>query len=266
MAEPAPEAEVPAAHHHPPAEVAKEPDQPQGTRDPHAWSDGLQYGEGPYALAAPLHLHDDIVLWKWRADRLEWGRGEDSHAAFDGLVDVGKTFSGGRLKAEGEAEDGSATHHRLELVYRKAVAPFWDLQAGLRHDGGDAASRTWGGIGLQGLAPYWFEVDVSAWLGDSGRTAFTLEAEYELLLTQRWVLQPRVELDAYGRDDPEAGVGSGLSDAAAGVRLRYEITRQFAPYIGWEWSGQFGGTADLAAEAGMPRRDSRWLVGLRMWY
>jgi copper resistance protein B len=119
---------------------------------------------------------------------------------------------------------------------------------------------------VQGIAPYWFELDLSAYVGSEGRTALRLEAEYELLLTQRLVLQPRAEFNVYGRSDEERGIGSGLSDATAGLRLRYEITRQFAPYVGIEWAGSFGETEDFARAAGERSNETRWIAGVRFWF
>jgi len=117
-----------------------------------------------------------------------------------------------------------------------------------------------------GLAPYWFELDAAAYLGAGGRTALRFEAEYELLITQRLILQPRIELNAYGKSDPDRGIGSGLSDVAAGLRLRYEITRQFAPYIGVEWVSRYGETKDLLREAGGRGSDTRLVAGVRFWF
>ena len=120
-------------------------------------------------------------------------------------------------------------------------------------------------LGLQGLAPYWFEIDGAVYLGEQGRSMLQLEAEYELLLTQRLILQPRLETTFYGQNDASAGIGSGLSSATAGVRLRYEFTRQLAPYVGVEWSGKFGNTADLNRAAGRNPHDTRLVAGLRFW-
>ena len=119
---------------------------------------------------------------------------------------------------------------------------------------------------MQGLAPYWFELDLTAYLGEGGNTALRVEAEYELMLGQRLVLQPRTELMFYGRDDPANGLGSGLSDLALGLRLRYAFSRQFAPYVGLEWSGKFGDSATFLRAAGIGDSDTRIMAGLRMWF
>ena len=127
-------------------------------------------------------------------------------------------------------------------------------------------NRTWAAFGIQGLAPYWFELDLTGYVGEEGRTALRLSAEYELLLTQRLVLQPRLEANLYGKSDEARGIGSGLSDAVAGLRLRYEVNRQFAPYVGVEWASKFGQTADLAKAEGNPRSETLWVAGVRFWF
>jgi copper resistance protein B len=121
-------------------------------------------------------------------------------------------------------------------------------------------------MGIQGLAPYWFEVDATAYVGTEGRTALRLAGEYELLLTQRWILQPRVEANLYGKNDPETGVGSGLSSGTVGIRLRYEISRQFAPYIGVERYQSFGNTADMVRASGGRSGETRFVAGVRAWF
>ena len=136
------------------------------------------------------------------------------------------------------------------------------MQAGIRYDIKPNPSRSYAVIGLQGVAPYWFEVDVAVFLSNKGDLSARLEAEYELRLTQRLLLQPRLELNLAASDDDAIGVGAGLSTAQAGLRLRYEITREFAPYVGVSWSRAFGETADRATD---PRRTS-FVAGLRFWF
>lgn len=170
------------------------------------------------------------------------------------------------LRSEGEHVDGGIDHADVELLWGHAIAPFWDSRIGLRQDLGRGPDRSWAAFGVQGLAPYWFELSATAYVGEQGRTALRVEADYELLLTQRLVLQPRVEFNAYGKDDPEAGVGSGLSDTSLGLRLRYEIRREFAPYVGVEWSRLFGGSADLARDEGEHVSELQWVAGVRLWF
>jgi len=170
------------------------------------------------------------------------------------------------LRSEGERLHGRTEHADVELLWGHAIAPYWDTQVGVRRDLGRGADRNWAAFGVQGLAPYWFEVSATAYVGEQGRSALRAEVEYEALLTQRLVLQPRVELNAYGRSDPAAGIGAGLSDAAFGLRLRYEIRREFAPYVGIERRWRLGATADAARADGEAVAETQWVAGVRFWF
>jgi len=138
--------------------------------------------------------------------------------------------------------------------------------AGVKHDFQPGTSQTWAAFGVQGLSPYKFEVQATAYVGESGRTAANFEVEYETLLTNRLVLQSVVEMDLYGKDDPRRGIGSGLSTAEAGLRLRYEFTRRFAPYIGVVHERAYGGTADFRRAEGEDTNDTRVVAGVRIWF
>jgi copper resistance protein B len=170
------------------------------------------------------------------------------------------------LRSEGERLHGRTGHADVELLWGHAIAPYWDTQIGVRHDFGSGPDRNWAAFGVQGLAPYWFEASATAYVGEQGRTALRGEVEYEGLLTQRLVLQPRVEINAYGKSDRAAGVGAGLSDAAFGLRLRYEIRREFAPYVGIERRWRFGATADAAHADGEAAAETQWVAGVRFWF
>lgn len=241
---------------------------PTDARDPHAYSGGYTLTEGPYARPGPreLKLADEHRFWSVLGDRFEYiPDGDVGELDLQGWY--GGTYDRFTTKFEGEIADNRLEESQTELLWTHAVDAYFDTQLGLRFDQYDEGpDRQWLALGLQGLAPYWFELDATAYLGESGRTALSVEAEYELLLTQRLVLQPRVELNFYGKDDPENGLGEGLSDAAAGLRLRYEISRQFAPYVGVEWTGTFGDTADFARAAGKATRDTRVVAGIRFWF
>ena len=154
----------------------------------------------------------------------------------------------------------------MQFLFSKAVASYWDFQIGVRLDSRPSPDRTWAAIGFQGLAPYFFEIDTALFIGESGRTALRLEAEYQLLFTQRLILTPEIETNFFGQNDPQIGVGSGLSEVEAGLRLRYEIRREFAPYIGVNWSRVFGKTADFARAAGQSTSDTQLTIGLRAWF
>lgn len=172
------------------------------------------------------------------------------------------------FKTEGEYE---ADHERFEeaevqALYSQAITPFWDLQAGARHDIKPEPSRTYAVVGAQGVAPYWFEIDGQLFLSDEGDLSARLEAEYEFRLTQRLMLQPRIELNGAFSDDEELGVGSGLSTFEAGLRLRYEILREFAPYVGVSWNRAFGKTEDFIRAEGEDSDQVSWVAGIRFWF
>jgi len=235
---------------------------PPDARDPHAYSGG--YTLDP---ARPLRMADEHNFGSLLMDRLERVRTRDnSSTVYDLQAWFGRTYDRVVLKAEGDVDDGKLQDAHTQLLWGHAISAFWDTQLGVRHDNGEEPSRTWLAFGVQGLAPYWFEMDITGYIGEHGRTALSVEAEYELLLTQKLVLQPRVEASFYGKRDAERETGSGLSDLTAGVRLRYEIRREFAPYIGVERSGTFGGTADFLRADGKPAYETRVVAGLRFWF
>lgn len=247
---------------------------PADARDPDAYSEGHVMGSGPYALA---HGHDMMAMADQHNfgailfDRLERAgstRGAtDAETAYDIRGWYGTAYDKLVVKAEGEAARGTIGEQRTELLWGHAIGTYWDTQLGLRNDAGKGRpARNWVAFGVQGLAPYWFELEATAYVGDGGRTALRLNAEYELLVTQRLILQPRVEASFHGQDDRELHIGSGLSSGNVGVRLRYEINRQFAPYIGVERSGVVGRTADLVRAAGERAVQTRWVAGVRLWF
>lgn len=172
------------------------------------------------------------------------------------------------VKTEGEFEsdDNRFEEAEVQLLYSRAVHAFWDFQAGIRQDFKPDPSRTYAVVGFQGLAPYWFELDTQLFLSDRGDVSARLEVEYELRLTQRLILQPRVELNAAFSDDLRTGVGSGLSTADAGLRLRYEIRREFAPYFGVGWNLAFGETKDLIRAENGDGNQLSWVAGVRFWF
>lgn len=222
----------------------------------------------PHAeMSKAMEMHDDTVLAMLRLDRLEhFGGDAVSGTAWDAQGWIGSDFDKLWFKTEGERADGRTEDARAELLWDHAFATWWDWQLGVRRDFGEGPDRTWAAFGIAGLAPYWFELQATAYVGEQGRTALRFEADYELLLTQRLILQPRLEANAYGKADPQRGIGAGLSDAEAGLRLRYEIRRRFAPYLGVEWVRRFGASAGLARDRGEPVMDRRWVAGVRVWF
>jgi len=241
---------------------------PADARDPHAYSGGHTLTEGPYAQPGPrqLKLADEHVFWSVLGDRLEYHEDSES-TVYDIQAWYGTTYDRFVIKAEGDVADGTLEESSTELLWGHVLNAYFDTQLGVRLDQyNEGKDRQWLAIGMQGLAPYWFELDVTAYVGDDGRTALSAEAEYELLLTQRLILQPRAELTLYGKDDAQNGLGSGLSDLAVGLRLRYEFSRQFAPYIGVEWTDTYGDTADYRRAAGEDTSDTQFVAGLRFWF
>ncbi|MCP5173346.1 MAG: copper resistance protein B [Pseudomonadales bacterium] len=241
---------------------------PADARDPHAYSDGYTLTEGPYAQPGPrqLKLADEHAFWSVLGDRLEYQEDSDS-TVYDIQAWYGTTYNRFVIKAEGDIADGTLEESSTELLWGHALNAYFDTQFGVRLDQYDEGKdRQWLAIGMQGLAPYWFELDVTAYVGDDGRTALSAEAEYELLLTQRLILQPRAELNLYGKDDLDNRLGSGLSDLALGLRLRYEFSRQFSPYIGVEWTDTYGDTADYRRAAGEDTSGTQFVAGLRFWF
>jgi copper resistance protein B len=221
-------------------------------------------------LSANEHAHDhgdDPILTRLIVDQLEIRDDEGNEpVALEAQAWIGKDLNKLWLKTDVERRDGKTEEAEVQALYSRAIAPFWDIQMGVRYDSKPTPTRTWGAIGVQGLSPYWFDVDTALFIGESGHTAARFSAEYELLFTQRWILSPSVEINVYGQNDAETGTGSGLSEAQAGLRLRYEIRREFAPYIGVNWNKQFGNTADFAKASGEAVSDTQWVVGLHVWF
>lgn len=243
-------------------------DAPSNARDPHAYSGGYTLTEGPYAQegSRQLKLADEHAFKSLLANRFEYD-GDSDAALYDLQGWIGTTYDRLVVKAEGDVIDGRLAESQTEILWGHAVSTFWDAQLGVRVDSSDEGeSRQWLAVAVQGLAPYWFELDVAGYVDVEGRTAFAMEAEYELLLTQRLILQPRIEITAYGKNDEVNGVGQGLSTAALGVRLRYEYTKQFAPYVGVEWTRAYGKTADYIESVNDPANETHYVAGLRFWF
>lgn len=222
------------------------------------------------AAIAPEHahpVHDNSIKSYVLLNRLEaWDADPGTGLGWEGQAWIGTDLNRVWLRSEGERTDGQTESADLEVLYGRSISTWWDVVAGVRHDFKPGASQNFAAIGVQGLAPMKFEVSATAYLGEGGQTAANVEAEYELLLTNRLILQPLVEVTAYGKNDPLRGIGSGLSTAEAGLRLRYEFTRKFAPYIGVVYERAFGNTADMRREHGESFEDTRLVIGLRTWF
>ncbi len=241
---------------------------PPGTRDPHAYANGHAVGSGAYALPGghAAHMQSHVNKGAIVLDRLETAdtdAGRHNHLAIDAWY--GQDFARWWLLSEVEQEAGEQVQASTELLASRAVSSHWDIVGGVQLDTGDN-TRSWLSTGLRGLAPYWFEVDARLLLGESGQSAVHLEAEYELRLSQKLVLQPVAELAWHGRTLRAQGEGKGLAEARLGLRLRHEFTPQFAPYLGVEQWRDFGTTAELTRAAGLATRDTQVVLGLRLWF
>jgi copper resistance protein B len=248
-------------------------------------------------MADAMQMDDTTRFGKVLVDHLEWRNGDagEGRGAWDAQGYYGGDYNKLWVKSEGNYVSrggnagantaggvggntggmggmggmGGSTGIRdadVEIFWNRVISAWWNVQTGGRQDFGPGQSRTWAAVGIQGLAPQWFETEATVYASDEGRTSARLKAQYDLLLTQRLVLSPFAEANLYGRSDPEHQIGSGLSDLEVSVRLRYEIRREFAPYIGLVWLRRFGGTADLARSAGGEASDLELAAGLRVWF
>ena len=242
----------------------------------------------PAALSGPTHAADavwgaermadardilrrengDVRATAVIIDRLEAGFGDGEESwTWDVAGWTGGDIHRFWWKSEGEGDFDGEVEGEVQALYSRAISPFWDVQAGVRQDfredGGDPTHLA---LGLQGLAPYWWEVDAAAFLSSEGDLTARVEAEYDQRITQRLILQPRVEVEASASDVPALGLGSGFTHVEAGVRLRYEIAKAFAPHVGVEWSRELGDTADLTRAAGGEPEHARFVIGLKAWF
>jgi copper resistance protein B len=211
-------------------------------------------------------VHDETVHHFVLLDQLEWQSVEGGSLNVDSKAWVGGDRDRLWFRFEGEAADGETGHAEAHVLFGRHASRWWDVVGGVRQDVGAGPSRTWLAFGVQGLAPYWFDVEATAYIGESGRSHLRIETEYELLLTNRLIVQPLVEVEIYGKSDPEREIGAGLSSAEAGLRLRYEVRREFAPYLGITWKRTFFGTADSARASGEGTRTASFTTGVRVWF
>jgi copper resistance protein B len=199
-------------------------------------------------------------------DQLEWQGGESGGISIDNKTWIGGDIHRLWLRAEGESSAGRPENAQAHAMYGRSISRWWDLVAGVRQDFQPGASQAWLAFGIQGLAPQWFEVEATGYVGRAARTHVRFEVEYELLITNRVVLQPLIEAEIYGKSDPQRRIGAGLSSIDGGLRLRYEFRRELAPYLGVVWHRAFFGSADFAREDGEEVGSTRVVVGLRTWF
>jgi len=232
----------------------------------------IHSGMMAFALAAlPFTIQaakeDDPLLYMFKADQLEVRDGDEGNfAVFEGSLWIGKDLNKLWIKSEIEADEDETEGSEWQLLYSRAIDPNWDFQVGLRTDVKPEPERNWLALGFYGVSPYWFEIDTALFIEEDDQVNLRLEAEYEIMLTQKWVLAPEIEVNWYSDDDDELGIASGLAELETGIRLRYEITREFAPYIGINYESLLGDTRDIADDNDEESSDTQLVAGLRFWF
>jgi copper resistance protein B len=267
------DADAHGTHHPGSAESAAESTAEAGPAPPAAFSGPTHAADAVFDLREMAAAREQLRLEHGAAshnlilaDRLE-ARFGDGHETY--LWDVQGWYGGDVnklwLKGEGnfgEGPDGA----EFEALYSRAIAPFFDIQAGVRQDLRSGPDRTHLVLGIQGLIPYALELDAAAFLSNEGDLTGRVEAEVDLQISQRMLLQPRIELNLAAQEIPELGVGSGLGSVETGIRLRYEFRREFAPYLGIGWQRKLGGTFEFARAAGEDSNAWQLVAGVRSWF
>lgn len=247
-----------AALHHPattPADAPREPIPPLTDADRAAAFPTIDHGAMMHASAV-----NSLLL----VERLEHWDGRDGNGqAWEVTGWLGTDLDRLWLRSEGERAAGRTEAADLELLYGRSVSPWWDVLVGVRQQLRPRYSRSWAAFGIQGLAPYKFETSATLYVGSGGQVMANAEVEYEVLLSNRLILQPLLEASLAARNEPQRGIGRGLNKIETGLRLRYEFSRRFAPYIGVSHERLYGDAADFADHS---RRDTRWVAGVRMWF
>jgi copper resistance protein B len=215
----------------------------------------------------PSPINNNPLLGYAILNQNELRLGDDTTYRWDGEGWFGGNLNRLWVKSEGslETSSGSTREAEVQALYSRAISPFFNLQMGTRYDFYPMPSRGWAALGIEGLAPLGWDIDAFVFASDGGHLGARLESYYDLYLTQRLVLQPQFELNAYSRADRLTLTGTGLSDGDFGLRLRYEIRREFAPYVGVTYETAFGSTADLEREVRQSSSQLRFVVGIHAW-
>ena len=222
----------------------------------------------PYSqMTTMMEMDDQSRVGRVLIDEFEVRDGDGSVAGvWDAQAQYGSDYDKVRLRTEGDWESATEARGRADLLWDRIICRWWNLQAGARYDFGDGPGRGWAALGVSGLAPYWLDVEATLYAGRAGEIAARFKIETDLLLTQRLILQPELETNAYSRSDTQREQGAGLSDLQAGLRLRYAIRREIAPYAGIAWSRRFGTTAQLLRESGEIPNSLQWVAGVHMLF
>lgn len=210
---------------------------------------------------------DDPLIPFVNLDRFEVHDAEEGRPlVWKGSAGVSGDLWGLNLTSEGKRLDGVTEEGEVQVRVRRALGAFWNIELGWRRDFQPRPERDWAALGLDGVLPYHIETELSLYADDTGDTAARLEAHHELRFTQRLALRSAVELDAYGQDDLNRGLGSGLAHLEAGVRLGYEVRREITPYVGVEYKRVYDDTADLHRAEGEDLDQTVLVGGIRLWY
>lgn len=225
------------------------------------------------AMAWPVaaQVMDSRVHWFALVDQLELAPNRaGTPVSMNGTGWIGGDVNRAWIRLEGDvATERTTGEVQAEAFYGRLLSSYWDAIFGMRLDhlwGRPTATRARLALGLEGLAPYWFELEPTLYLGEDGDVSAQVEAEVELFVTQRLVLQPRLEIQVASKDVPALGVGAGFSDLEIGARLRYDVRRELAPYVGVTWHRRLGSTADLARTAGGYVSNASVVAGVRVWH
>ena len=214
-----------------------------------------------FATSSLAGMGGDILRTTLVVENLEYQFNDEKALTWDAYGFVGYDINKVYVYTEGEKIDGESLASESQIVYSRAISSYWDMQVGVEYDKIETEKQTWLIAGVQGLAPYFFETRAVLLFGKDGTLGVKAHSEYEALITQKLILTPSIALSAYTQDIPEMGIGSGLSNINVGVRLRYEFIREFAPYVGVEWSKNFGNTEDL-----VELNETYAVGGLRFWF
>jgi len=219
-------------------------------------------------LGWPEPVKDNRVLNYITFDQLESRtNGPNSGFKWDGQGWIGTDFNKLWFKYEGTVTNCINSNGNHEILYDRPIPHirYFDWQAGARVDLDSGPTRAWLALGVQGLAPYFFNFEPTFYVRDGGRAAGRIQGYYDLHLTQRLILQPQVEMNFYSQADPARGIGTGLSEIDGGARLGYQFSRKFAPYVGYVYSGVFGQTATFSRQSGQPTGANQFVFGIWLW-
>lgn len=247
------------------AEVGNEPP-PEAPTD-HAAEQIYSASQMARSRAQLRKEHGGSVVSKVMLNYAEASFGEsETGYRWDGEAWIGGDLNRLVIKSEGRGDESTVGDAEVQALYSRAIGPYFDVQAGVRYDVEPSPIRTYAVVGFEGVAPYWFDTDGAIFISNKGDISARLSGSYDSRLTQRLILQPRAELNFAATRVPERGIGSGVTDIDIGLRLRYEIRRQFAPYFGASYERKFGDTADYARADGRDVSSTRVVLGVRAWF